>query len=373
MKLKCCFIFFILLLFHVTGNTPANVSKLTEVEKKIKNNRAKLLPKIQQKKKATQNLNKIKRDVKYNQLKLNRIEKKLSSVKKEHLEAKADYKKAKKNYTLSKIKLKDRLRLLHKENGFSILIPIFDSQSWSDSLESVYFTERILQNDYKLIKALNLNYKEIHEKRKILEEKTKKMLILKKDRQKRKSILNNQQSLQENHISKLHAEIQKLERHQRDLEKMSEELSQLIYKESNENIVYLGTGKFLKPVKGWISSRFGMRVHPIFKRKIKHTGIDIAAPKGYKIRAAESGKVIFSGTKGGYGKSVLIYHGKRKSDNKALSSFYAHQSRIVVKHGDVVKKGDVIGFVGATGYATGPHLHFEVKLDDRHVNPLNFL
>mgnify|MGYP001268429574 CR=1 FL=1 len=136
---------------------------------------------------------------------------------------------------------------------------------------------------------------------------------------------------------------------------------------------YYGSGTFLQPVKGWISSKYGMRMHPIFKRNIMHTGIDIAAPKGYKIRAADSGKVIFSGTKGGYGKSVLIYHGKRPTDKKSISSFYAHASRLVVKTGDVVRKGDEIAYVGSTGYATGPHLHFEVKVNGNHADPLLFI
>ena len=70
---------------------------------------------------------------------------------------------------------------------------------------------------------------------------------------------------------------------------------------------------------------------------------------------------------------MLIYHGKRQSDKKTLSTFYAHQSRIFVKKGDFVRKGEEIGLVGATGYATGPHLHFEVKLDGTQVDPLLFI
>ena len=75
----------------------------------------------------------------------------------------------------------------------------------------------------------------------------------------------------------------------------------------------------------------------------------------------------------GYGKVTIISHGRRSSDRKLIASFYAHQSRILVKKGDIIKKGDTIGLVGSTGYATGPHLHFEIRVDGRPVDPLKYI
>ena len=171
---------------------------------------------------------------------------------------------------------------------------------------------------------------------------------------------------------KLQDEINTIIAQNQELELLSKELSILILNEAKK-LKYYGTGKFIKPTKGWISSRFGLRYHPIFKRKIKHTGIDIAAPKGNVIHAVDSGKVIFSGNKGGYGKCVLLYHGINPKTGKTLSTFYAHQSRVLVKKGDIVDQGDEIGWVGQTGFATGPHLHFEVKVNGKHVNPLKYI
>ncbi len=128
-----------------------------------------------------------------------------------------------------------------------------------------------------------------------------------------------------------------------------------------------GTGTFVRPVPGRVSSPFGYRVHPIFNVRKMHTGVDMSGSLGTPIRAADSGVVIQPGWRGGYGKAVVISHGGR------LTTLYAHQSSILVSVGEAVDRGDVIGKVGSTGYSTGPHLHFEVRLNGVPVNPMGYL
>jgi murein DD-endopeptidase MepM/ murein hydrolase activator NlpD len=143
-------------------------------------------------------------------------------------------------------------------------------------------------------------------------------------------------------------------------------------KSSNQ---FYGSASFIRPVDGWISSSFGQRFHPIFKRWIKHNGMDFAAPSGHKIRAADSGVVIVAGEKPqyrGYGKVTVIDHGLRK-DGKRIATVYAHQSRILVHEGQMVKQGMEIGWVGSTGYSTGPHLHFEVRENGAPVDPARYI
>lgn len=98
-----------------------------------------------------------------------------------------------------------------------------------------------------------------------------------------------------------------------------------------------------------------------------HTGIDIAAPYGASVLAAADGDVILAGWVSGYGKTIIIDNGS------GISTLYAHLSTIKVSIGQKVKKGETIGYVGATGYATGPHLHFEVRINGDVTDPLNFL
>lgn len=118
------------------------------------------------------------------------------------------------------------------------------------------------------------------------------------------------------------------------------------------------------PLKGRISSGFGVRHDPLHGRVKRHTGVDIAAPQGTPIAAAAAGKVVFAGRRGGYGNLVEIEHpdGQRTR--------YAHTARILVKVGDEVKPGQTIATVGSTGRSTGPHLHFEVNRDGTRIDPL---
>jgi murein DD-endopeptidase MepM/ murein hydrolase activator NlpD len=108
-------------------------------------------------------------------------------------------------------------------------------------------------------------------------------------------------------------------------------------------------------------------MHPILHVRKLHTGIDIRAPKGARIVAAGSGKVIFAGSNGGYGNFTMIDHGN------GLVTCYAHQSSIVVSKGQHVSAGTTIGYVGSTGLSTGPHLHFEVRVNGTPVNPMGYL
>ncbi len=126
-------------------------------------------------------------------------------------------------------------------------------------------------------------------------------------------------------------------------------------------------GKLAWPVSGTITSPWGMRIHPILGGNRMHTGIDIGAPTGQPIHAAANGLVIFVETWGGYGRTVVLDHGG------GLSSLYAHQSGVAVSVGDEVLAGDVIGYIGCTGYCTGPHLHFEVREAGAPVDPMLYL
>lgn len=125
--------------------------------------------------------------------------------------------------------------------------------------------------------------------------------------------------------------------------------------------------KLTIPVNGRVTYGFGYRVHPIYKRRLFHQGIDIAAPTGTPIRAAAAGKVVRAGPCGTYGNIVELDHGG------GASTLYAHCSRVLVKAGDRVRAGQKIADVGSTGLSTGPHLHFEVSIDGKPRDPLAHL
>jgi murein DD-endopeptidase MepM/ murein hydrolase activator NlpD len=122
-----------------------------------------------------------------------------------------------------------------------------------------------------------------------------------------------------------------------------------------------------RPVPGAIVSGFGPRYHPILHYTRMHTGADMSASSGTPIHACRGGTVVIASAQGGYGNAVVINHGG------GMATLYAHQSRIAVSVGQVVTAGQVIGYVGSTGLATGPHLHFEVRLSGNPVNPASYL
>ena len=124
-------------------------------------------------------------------------------------------------------------------------------------------------------------------------------------------------------------------------------------------------GLMKTPVDGArLTSGFGMRFHPLLNYSRLHQGVDFGAPSGSPIIAAAAGRISFAGYHGGHGNYVRIAH------NKELATGYAHLSRFAVRNGQMVSQGQVIGYVGSTGLSTGPHLHYEVWLKDRPVNPM---
>lgn len=126
-------------------------------------------------------------------------------------------------------------------------------------------------------------------------------------------------------------------------------------------------GKLVRPVPGAISSGYGPRVHPILGTMRMHNGVDMNAAHGDPIRAGAAGTVIFSGVKGGFGNTVMIDHGG------GMVTLYAHQSRLAVSTGQKVGSGETIGYIGSTGLSTGPHLHFEVRINGVAKNPSHYL
>lgn len=123
----------------------------------------------------------------------------------------------------------------------------------------------------------------------------------------------------------------------------------------------------IMPVRGIIGYNYGWRKDPFTGKRDFHRGLDIAAPTGTEIKAPADGVVTKVRRRPGYGKSIAISH------RNGITTFYAHLSKYNVKAGKRVKRGDIIGFVGSTGRSTGPHLHYEVRVSGKHINPLKYI
>lgn len=161
---------------------------------------------------------------------------------------------------------------------------------------------------------------------------------------------------------KMHLKIDQLSDASIDQASSFDQLIKLL--EDKKNL--LAATPSIKPVKGYRSSKFGYRHSPFTGRKEFHKGLDIAARKGSKIKAPADGVVVFSGKKGLMGNMVAIDHGY------GMITRFGHLDAMLKKRGDKVKRGDIIALVGNTGRSTGPHLHYEVRLNGIAVNPENY-
>ena len=172
-------------------------------------------------------------------------------------------------------------------------------------------------------------------------------------------------SLQESLLAEVTAEIAQHEDHVVALEAESKQLElEILRRQVREG---RAPGRLAWPVGGEITSPFGWRIHPILGGRRMHNGIDMGSWSGEPIHAAGNGTVILAERWGGYGRTVVIDHGGR------VATLYGHQSSIAVSVGDEVLAGDVIGYVGCSGYCTGPHLHFEVREVGAPVDPMLYL
>ncbi|MGI6486434.1 MAG: peptidoglycan DD-metalloendopeptidase family protein [Tepidanaerobacteraceae bacterium] len=153
----------------------------------------------------------------------------------------------------------------------------------------------------------------------------------------------------------------KVDQKELDSKVLKEPVKKVVARGTKSQVAYRGSGRFSWPVIGTISSAYGKRGSEF------HTGLDIAAKKGSPIMAANSGVVTFAGYRGGYGNLVIIDHGG------GIQTYYAHANSISVSKGDSVNKGQKIATIGTTGRTTGPHVHFEVRINGSPTNPINYL
>ena len=250
---------------------------------------------------------------------------------------------------------------------------LMSSGDLNDFLDRIYYENIIMRIDDKKMadareRALNIKKLKQH-----MEKQKEYLASTIKTMDKEQKIIQNAIERNERMIDRLKTDRAAWEKSERELAKQSEQLGKFItktVKDEPKTTTVKTSGGFLRPVSGPITSPFGSRVHPIFKRTIFHTGVDLGMPMGAKVKASNSGKVIYVGWYGGYGKVVIIDHGK--VNGVPVTSLYAHLSSYSVSNGSSVYKGQIIGNVGATGYATGPHLHFEMRENGKPVNPSKY-
>lgn len=372
-------VFIILIAFSFCAHSVYAGQKLNEQKTTIEQKRGRAKKEIRKlkllEKLETNRLYKNQQKLEYTQYSLQRNKKEYSNAKSEvqNLEKKLEVllteHKKHLNYTSK------RIVQIYKHKRNSYIEFLLNSSDINAFLDRLYFENIVIAYDKKKLDETKSVAREIMALKNRIEMQKRNLELSIANINRQQVDIQDAISKNERLIEKLKTDRATWERAEKDLARQSRAISQMINQEikksGKEGVSVSVTGSFTRPVPGRITSPYGSRMHPIFKRRIFHSGVDIGAPYGTPIRAANSGRVIFVGWYSGYGKVVIIDHGK--INGIPTTTLYAHMSVTIAKQGTNIAKGSIIGKVGTTGYSTGPHLHFEVRRNGNPTNPLNFI
>lgn len=263
--------------------------------------------------------------------------------------------------------LQQRLRAMYKNGDIGMVQILLGSDDITDFMSNMDMVQKIFDNDIDVLKTMEDQHKRVEAQKQKLEGLQANLESEK--RQEADKQANLQASRGE--VAELKAQVasdnaaleDQIDELNAEADRLKEEIKKL-----QGNQAYTG-GIFCWPSASStrVTSEFGMRYHPILKVNKMHTGIDIGAKSGTNVLAANNGTVIKAGWNNSYGNVVMIDHGG------GIVTLYAHNSKLLVSTGDVVAKGQTIALVGSTGNSTGPHIHFEVRVNGDYKNPRDWL
>ena len=300
-------------------------------------------------------------------------EKELVTLQEEVAKITNDLNRVQERYDANQKMMEKRMVVMYETGDITYLDLLLHSSSIVEFLSNYYIIEQIMESDNATLEAIEQEKNEIETTKVKLEEKKAELKLLRVKKEQTKTIMQNNKTLQQYEINKLSEQESNLQKQIQEYKDEQERLEKMIALVS-EYYVYNGDisgGVMPWPVAKsgtYITSGYGVRVHPIQGILKGHTGIDIGnAGYGAPVIAAADGIVTLASYYGGYGNCVMINHGN------GISTLYGHGQAILTEVGKEVKRGEVIMEVGSTGQSTGPHLHFEVRVNGSPVNPLPYL
>jgi len=278
--------------------------------------------------------------------------------------------------------LESRLREIYKRRLTGYLEIIFNSESFSDFLTRFRYIKNILSLDAKVINDIRQQMKRIENNKMNLENREEILSLLKKEVEKEKENIEFSIKAKKSIMNKIESQKEVYLKSLKELEQSSQEIKNIIeriYKQQEEDsrktsqkevpaiTLKPKKGILALPVQGKLISEYGKQKNTEFNTSTFNSGIDISAPLGQVVHAAGSGEIIYTGSIKGYGQIIIIDHGGR------VTTLYAHLSKILIDIGDKVKKGQLIGQVGDSGGVSSTRLHFEVRVEGKPTDPMNWL
>ena len=325
------------------------------------------------------------------QIELDTATAELKQVQAERIQLDQDITKTEAELKAAQTRLQSREKVFYKRvrdiyiNGrLSYLDVVVGSKDFSDFANRMEMLKRILQSDMNLINTIKAEREEIASKKAKLEEDRAKVLELEKVVQEKQNLINQKKAERQAVLERAMNDRDTAERAYNELMASSASITAMLQQRAAERAAAAaaaasqggggggatwvqGTGQLAAPVVAPITSNFGWRIHPIYGTRRLHAGTDFGVDEGTPVHAADGGVVVEAGWISGYGYTVIIDHGN------GMSTLYAHNSDVAVSPGQTVSKGQVVSYSGNTGGSTGPHLHFEVRINGEPTDPMGYL
>jgi murein DD-endopeptidase MepM/ murein hydrolase activator NlpD len=354
---------------HAEPSIQQQRSRLQQIQQRLDEVRAKAKQLKVKESKAVSHLTVLQQKLERTQIQLEDSQFRLQRSQNRLSETRKALDQAKRKFERQQTTAGSRLRAIYKHRQTNLWEALLTAPDLVSFLTRYQFFKHVTKQDAQILSELDRQMAEItHQKRKFDEQvQTIASITATISSQKREVQEDTQE--QSTLVSRLRSERAEYEQAAEQLERDSRQIETMIRRmlANRKKTPRMGSGRFLMPVEGRLSSNYGPRRHPIHGVVKEHRGVDFGAPHGTPIRAAEAGVVLYVGWYGGYGKIVMIDHGGD------LVTLYAHTSRYVVDTGEKVARGQVIAHIGSTGLSTGPHLHFEVRRNGTPVNPISYL
>ncbi len=342
-----------------------------QIQQQIKTNQQTLEQIQQQENTAKQNINSLQTNIKVTNTRIADNEFRLEQAQIALAKAQTELEALEAKLNRQRAGTAARLRYLQRQGAEHWWTLLLTSNDLNEFFDRRHQLQLLIEADRTLITELKVTADAVDQQRLALESQKNEIALILQELASQKNQLQQQVQQQQQLVERLgsqrNAYLAAQQRLAADSQKLAQTIQQLIAQRSQAGDPVQGTGRFGRPVGGPITSGFGWRVHPIYRSRRFHAGIDFGVSTGTPVRAADRGTVIYAGWYGGYGYTVIVNHGG------GVTTLYAHNSRLLAGPGQAVQRGQTIAAAGSTGLSTGPHVHFEVRVNGQPVNPLRYL
>ena len=357
----------LLMLTFAVETSLASAATLSQIRNNIKNKQQELNESKAKEKSLGDQVNSLEQQINSKQSDIDELEASISEAQAKLETLEEELAAAEEKVNTQNENLNARLRNMYKNGSVGFIDVLMDSGSFSEFLNNLSLVEKVYTSDQDVLEELQKAYDEIDAKKKEIETLQAELSESKATMEEQKSSLEADKASVEKKKSEIAADSAETQRELDKLEADAQALTSSIRNSGSSS----SSSKYNGGIMAWpvpschtVSSGYGGRIHPTTGKYKFHGGLDIPGSYGSAIVAANSGKVIWAGNRGdSYGNYVIIDHGG------GVSTLYGHSSKVLVSSGQSVSRGQRIANVGSTGRSTGPHCHFEVRINGSRVNP----